>query len=246
MTITLVSVKGSALTIPEFDGNFQDLDGRLEYFETGTGQPGASIVNVTAAGNVITFHMSDATTFSVVIPANVITFRGEWAPDTLYNANDIVVGPEGTPYSKNRYLVLFAHTSEGTTAGFDPGESTGGNDFYALMMPSEIARTQEVTTTTFDPVLIDSQTYNRCSNVSGCVVTIPDDGTVDFPIDTELAFRQGAVSAGVSFVGESTAVAINYPDDSNPTTAVRGAVVQLKKVGANEWDLYGRLQIVTA
>ncbi len=53
MTITLVQVKGSALTIPEFDGNFQDLDGRLEYFETGTGQPGPSIVNVTAAGNII-------------------------------------------------------------------------------------------------------------------------------------------------------------------------------------------------
>ncbi len=243
MPITLVSVKGSALTIPEFDGNFQDLDGRLEYFETGTGQPGASIVNVTAAGNVITFHMSDATTFSVVIPASLITFRGEWAPSTLYAANDIVVGPEATPYSRNLYLVTFAHTSDLT---FDPGEATGGNDFYALMMPSELARSQEITTMTFDPVLLDAQSYNRCTNVSGCVVTVPDDGTVDFPIDTELAFRQCDVSGAVSFVGESTAVDINYPDDSNPNTAVRGAVVQLKKVGANEWDLYGRLELASA
>jgi hypothetical protein len=120
MTITLVAVKGSALTIPEFDGNFEDLNGRLEYFETGTGQPGASIVNVTAAGNVITFHMSDATTFSVVIPANVVAVRGGWAASTLYAANDIVVGPQGTPYSRNRYLVTFAHTSEGSTAGLIP------------------------------------------------------------------------------------------------------------------------------
>ncbi len=243
MTITLVSVKGSALTIPEFDGNFQDLDGRLEYFETGTGQPGASIVNVTAAGNVITFHMSDATTYSVVIEPGLVTFRGEWAASTLYAANDIVSGPQGTLYSRNLYLVTFAHTSDLT---FDPAEATGGNDFYALMMPSELARSKEVSTTTFDPVLLDAQSYNRCTNVSGCVVTIPEDGTVDFPLDTELAFRQCDVSGAVSFVGESTAVGINYPDDSNPNTAVRGAVVQLKKIGANDWDLYGRLQIVTA
>ncbi len=239
MTITLVSVKGSALTIPEFDGNFQDLDGRLEYFETGTGQPGASIVNVTAAGNVITFHMSDATTYSVVIPANVITFRGEWEPSTLYAANDIVVGPEGTPYSRNRYLVTFAHTSD---VAFDPGEATGGNDFYALMMPSELARSQTVTTTTFNPALIDAQSYNRCTNITGCTVTIPDDDTVNFPIDTEMAFRQCSIAGTVTIVGESTAVLVDSPDDCDPSTAVRGAVVQIKKVGANEWDLFGRLQ----
>ncbi len=242
MTITLVSVKGSALTIPEFDGNFQDLDGRLEYFETGTGQPGASIVNVTAAGNVITFHMSDATTFSVVIPANVITFRGEWAASTLYAANDIVVGPEGTPYSRNRYLVTFAHTSDLT---FDPAEATGGNDFYALMMPSELSRSQEITTTTFDPVLIDSQSYNRCTHVTGCTVTIPEDGTVDFPIDTELHFRQCTVGQ-VEFVGESTGVTIDYPLDANPLTGITGAVCTIKKIGANEWDLFGRLELVSA
>ncbi len=242
MTITLVAVKGSALTIPEFDGNFQDLDGRLEYFETGTGQPGASIVNVTAAGNVITFHMSDATTFSVVIPANVVTYRGEWAASTLYAANDIVVGPQGTPYSQNRYLVTFAHTSDLT---FDPAEATGGNDFYALMMPSELARRQTIATATFDPTLIDSQSYNRCTNASGCVVTIPDDGTVDFPIDSELHFRQ-CDDDPVSFVGEATSVTINYADDENPQTAIRGAVCTIKKIGANEWDLFGRLEIASA
>ncbi len=242
MTITLVAVKGSALTIPEFDGNFQDLDGRLEYFETGTGQPGASIVNVTAAGNVITFHMSDATTFSVVIPANVVTFRGEWEASTLYAANDIVVGPQGTPYSRNRYLVTFAHTSDLT---FDPAEATGGNDFYALMMPSELARSQTISTATFDPVLIDSQSYNRCTHASGCVVTIPDDGTVDFPIDTELHFRQCDDDV-VSFIGEATSVTINFADDENPQTAIRGAVCTIKKIGANEWDLFGRLELASA
>ncbi len=243
MTITLVSVKGSALTIPEFDGNFQDLDGRLEYFETGTGQPGASIVNVTAAGNVITFHMSDATTFSVVIPASVLTFRGEWATNTLYNAMDIVVGPEGTLYSKNRYLVNIDHTSDPTT--FDPGENTASQDFYILLMPSELARTQTVTTATFDPSLVEAQSYNRCTNASGCVVTIPDDDTQDFPIDSELHFRQCDDDA-VSFVGESTGVTINYADDENPQTAIRGAVCTIKKIGANEWDLFGRLEIASA
>ncbi len=243
MTITLVSVKGSALTIPEFDGNFQDLDGRLEYFETGTGQPGASIVNVTAAGNVITFHMSDATTYSVVIPANLLLFRGEWAASTIYAANDLVVGPQGTPYSRNLYLVTFAHTSDLT---FDPAEATGGNDFYALMMPSELARSKEVTTTTLDPTLLDAQSYNRCTHASGCTVTIPEDGTVDFPIDTEMAFCQRAVAGVVTIVGESTAVGINYATDSNPNTGVQGAVIQIKKIGANEWDLYGRLELASA
>ncbi len=238
MTITLVSVKGSALTIPEFDGNFQDLDGRLEYFETGTGQPGATIVNVTAAGNVITFHMSDATTFSVAIPPTLLAFRGEWTASTVYNAMDIVVGPQGTLYARNRYLVLLGHTS---ATDFDPGESTASEDLYALLMPSELARSQTVTTATFDPSLVEAQTYNRCTNGSGCVVTIPDDGTIEFPIDTELSFRQCDISGTVSFVGESTAVAINHADDVNPETAVRGAVCQIKKIGANEWDLFGRL-----
>ncbi len=246
MTITLVSVKGAPLSILEFDGNFEDLDGRIEYFETGTGSIGQSVVNVTAAGSTITFHYSDASAFTVTLPPTLLVFRGEWLPNTIYTAMDIVVGPQGTAYSRNRYLVLFGHTSDSSTAGFDPGESTGGHDYYALLMPSELARSQTITTATFDPVLIDAQSYNRCTNVAGCVVTVPDDGTVDFPIDTELAFRQCAFTGAVSFVGESTGVAINPPDDSNPSTAVRGAVVQIKKIGANEWDLYGRLQIVTA
>ncbi len=243
MTITLVTVKGSALTIPEFDGNFQDLDGRLEYFETGTGQPGPSIVNITAAGNIITFHYSDATTYSVTIPPTLLVFRGEWTANTIYNAMDIVVGPEGTLYSRNRYMVLIDHTSD--PVAFDPGENTASQDFYALLMPSELARTQEITTTTFDPVEIDAQSYNRCTNAAGCTVTIPDDGTVAFPIDTELAFCQRGVAA-VSIVGESTAVGINYAIDSNPNTGVVGAVIQIKKVGANEWDLYGRLELASA
>lgn len=242
MTITLVTVKGSALTIPEFDGNFEDLDARLQYFETGTGQPGPSIVNVTAAGNVITFHYSDASAYSVTIPPTLLVFRGEWAASTIYSAMDIVVGPQGTPYSRNRYLVTFGHTSDLT---FDPAESTGGNDFYALLMPSELARRQTIATATFDPALIDSQSYNRCTNASGCVVTIPDDGTVDFPIDSELHFRQCDDDA-VSFVGESTGVTINYPDDQNPQTAIRGAVCTIKKIAANEWDLFGRLELASA
>ncbi len=244
MTITLVTVKGSALTIPEFDGNFQDLDGRLEYFETGTGQPGPSIVNVTSAGNIITFHYSDATTYSVTIPATLLVFRGEWAANTIYNAMDIVVGPQATLYSRNRYLVLIDHTSD--PVAFDPGENTASQDFYALLMPSELARTQTVTTATFDPSLVEAESYNRCTNASGCVVTIPDDGTVAFPIDTELHFRQCDSDSAVSFVGESTAVAINYADDVNPQTAIRGAVCTIKKIGANEWDLFGRLEIASA
>lgn len=245
MTITLVTVKGAPLSIPEFDGNFLDLDGRLQFFETGTGQPAPGIVNITSAGNVLTFHFSDASTMSVTIPPALLVFRDEWQPDTFYNPMDIVVGPQGSPYSRNRYLVIFPHTSVGNTAGdFDPNEATGGNDFYALLMPSELSRTKVVSTNTFDPTLLDAQAYVRCTHVSGCLVTVPDDGTVAFDIDTELFFKQ--VNAGpVSFVGESTAVSIDWPDDQNPTTAIRGAVCQLKKVGPNQWDLFGRLQITT-
>ncbi len=159
---------------------------------------------------------------------------------------DIIVGPQGTLYSRNRYLVLIDHTSVGTTGGdFDPGENTASQDFYALLMPSELARSQTVTTATFDPGLVEAQSYNRCTNIAGCVVTIPEDGTVNFPIDTELHFRQCDASQ-IVFLGESTGVVINTADDESPTTAIRGAVCTIKKIGQNEWDLFGRLEVVSA
>lgn len=246
MTITLVSVKGAPLSIPEFDGNFEDLDGRLQYFETGTGQPQPGIVNITTSGLTFTFHFSDGSTMSASVPPPTMQFRGEWQADTLYNPMDIIVGPQGTAYSRNRYLVLYQHTSIGDSAGdFDPSESTAGQDYYALLMPSELARTQEITTATFDPSMIDAQSFSRCTNAAGCVVTIPDDGTVAFPIDTELHFRQCATGQ-VSFIGENSGIDINYAIDENPQTAIRGAVCTVKKIGVNQWDLFGRLEVATA
>ncbi len=116
-----------------------------------------------------------------------------------------------------------------------------GPDVRALT----VALTQAIVADTFAPSLVDAQSYCRIFSSTGCVVTIPEDGTIDFPIDTELNFYQGD-SGQVSFVGESTAVAINYPQDSNPTTAILGAVATIKKVATNEWDLFGRLELVSA
>ncbi|MEY9829824.1 hypothetical protein ABIA25_001639 [Sinorhizobium fredii] len=54
--------KGSNLTPTEVDENFHDLDERVDALETDPPSP-VEISNITQAGNTITVHMSDGSTF---------------------------------------------------------------------------------------------------------------------------------------------------------------------------------------
>lgn len=112
MPIILRSVKGSNLTPSEVDGNFTDLDVRVDVLETTPPSP-VEISNITQTGGTFTVHMDDGSRFGPFpLPVAAFDFRGDWAATTQYFVNDVfAVAGDGV------YLVETAFES-GTA--FDP------------------------------------------------------------------------------------------------------------------------------
>jgi hypothetical protein len=98
----------------------------------------------------------------------------------------------------------------------------------------------EITTISYAPVLADANRYKRCTNGSGCAVTVPLNADVAFPIDTEITFRQ-ATDGTVSFESATDGPTLNGITGFLNETATRGATVTLKKVATDEWDIIGLL-----
>lgn len=117
--------KGSNLTPAEVDGNFWDHEQRLDSIET---NPPAA-VNIdyfTTSGNQMFAHMTDHSVIGPIeIPVGTWNFRGEWQPDTLYFAFDVVT------FGTAVYLVNSEHTSEGS---FDPSASNSFGYIYNLIL----------------------------------------------------------------------------------------------------------------
>ena len=252
--------QGSDLSATQIDTNFYTLVLAI----AAKAATGAGVATMTVTGgNQLQTRLTDGTYLpAITLPTATFTFRGQWLPDTVYSANDIITEGGST------YLVLLGHTSEGT---FDPGANNGsGLDFYGLLLsnPSEAlptgGSTGEVLTkasgadfdvewspsagpgavqtqsgSTFTPALSDAGTYNRMTNASGCTVLIPDDASVNFPIGTEINFRQ-VNAAFVSFGAVSPAV-LNGVTGYIDETIADGANATIKKVATDEWDLYGLL-----
>lgn len=90
--------------------------------------------------------------------------------------------------------------------------------------------------------------YLRCINASGCAVSVPSDETIAALVETaispdfEVTFRQAAAGP-VQFVPEVTTgsvVTINPAREGyDLSTPYEGAVVTLKRVGPDEYDLIG-------
>jgi hypothetical protein len=79
--------------------------------------------------------------------------------------------------------------------------------------------------------------YFRCTNASGCDITVPTNAAVSIPIGAEFHFRQCG-AADVTIL-EPTGVTVNAKAGSTQSTAELGSVITLKKVAADEWDLFG-------
>lgn len=127
MTITLRSVKGSALTTSELDGNFTDLDGRVNSLELTPPTP-VEIANISISGSLMTVTLDDASFYTLAVPRASLRWRGEWAPSTAYSGYDFFsVDGDGI------YLVLQAHTSDLT---FVSTASDTDGDYYQRMLQS--------------------------------------------------------------------------------------------------------------
>lgn len=122
--------KGSNLAPVEFDLNNWDDETRLTALEQHqTNAVGISGFSQPSPTQFLV-QMDDSTTRGpFTLPTGAWTFRGTWAPSTVYAVNDVVA------YSTSVYIVLVAHTSAST---FDPGATDGmGHNLYGLLFTVE-------------------------------------------------------------------------------------------------------------
>ena len=95
-------------------------------------------------------------------------------------------------------------------------------------------------TASYTLVLEDKGKVVRITSGSGVNLTIPTNAAVAFPIGTVISVRQ--VGAGKINFTPSGGVTVNTPETL--FTRKAGASASLHKVGTNEWDLTGDLELV--
>lgn len=230
--------KGADLTPAEVDTNFYGHDQRIDNLENNPVMP-VEISNINVVGSQLTIALDDGTVYGpYTLPRARMAWRGDWAPSTAYFGNDIFrVAGTGV------YMVNEAHTSGSV---FDPDELDGSADdaLYTLifsLIPS-VSEPETTSAGTYTPVLTDANAYLRFTDAGGTTFDVPDNATVAFPIGTEIHVRQ-ATAGVISFVEGSTAVTINGVAGYANETAGQGAVVTLKKIATDAWDLFGLLAL---
>ncbi len=237
MAIVLRQVKGSPLTIEELDGNFEEVVDRLEAVEELGSDAGRRIdfIEQPTDDTLLVHYVDETTDGPFTLPTRNWNFRGAWAAATSYAIDDVITAESAV------YLVLFAHTSN---AEFDPGDNDGmGHDYYGLLLEvlsAAVSPVIEVSDDTFEPSIAQANSYFRCTHVDGCLVTIPLDDDVAFPISTELHFRQ-CTDNPVVFDEGTFSPTLNGIDGFLNETARMGAQVTIKKIDTDEWDLIGYL-----
>ncbi|WP_444897901.1 hypothetical protein [Microbulbifer sp. SSSA005] len=84
----------------------------------------------------------------------------------------------------------------------------------------------------------DASKYIRFTSAAPVSVIVPDDNTEDWVVGCEIHIRcAGAGGVTISPVSAVTVNTLNSP--GGLTLSVAGATATLKKVGENEWDLFG-------
>ena len=224
--------KGSNLTPAEVDQNFHHADQRLEELEDNP-PTAVSISSIVAVGRNLTIYTTDGTEHGPFeLPQAAFRYRGEWAASASYLEFDIFsYGFDGI------YLVLQDHTAAST---FDAdADNTEGPLYQRVFGPIPGSTVETISSSTHTLQSTNSNRYLRCTNTSGCAVTIPTDATLNFDVGTEVHFRQAA-AGGVTFTG-APGVTINGITGFDNATEVQGAVATVKKVASNTWDLFGLL-----
>lgn len=89
-------------------------------------------------------------------------------------------------------------------------------------------------------VLAQANQYLRSTAGSPITVTVPTNASVAYPLGTEVHIRQAG--AGQVTLAGDTGVTLNAPFEGTLLLAGEGATVTLKKVGADEWDVFGLVE----
>jgi hypothetical protein len=257
--------KGANLVPGEVDGNFYDVAGRLHTIEDNMPAAANGIAFFAVSGNQFYVHMTNGTIQGPYqLPQLAWNFRGPWLPSTNYSVNDVVTANGGTYMvlvnhvsaavfdpgandgaGHNYYGLLLLNPAnvipvdglagqilqKNSDIDYDIGWQT------PTIFPSQ--RLLEAAGTTYALTLNNLASYVRCVNASGCTVTISADATLNFPLSTEISFRQ-CTDSGIVLVAD-TGVTFNIIVGFGSRTARRGAVITAKKIAANNWDVFGLL-----
>lgn len=224
---------GRNLNPVEIDTNFYDHENRIDYLET---HPPAAvgISNIAVSGNQVIFHLADGSSFGPFsLPYATISVRsGLWTAATVYYALDLIE-INGAGF----YLVLQNHTSASI---FDSAATSGGLPLYRLVIPSPVhAPTEDYTSTSYTVAAADAGKYKRSLATSAANVIIVVDR---FSIGQEVHFRQ--VGSGQLTFSGGTGVTLNGVTGFYNKSFGVGAVVTIKCVAPNEYDLFGHLAAV--
>lgn len=241
--ITYRLVKGSNITASEHDASLHNLDDRTTVLEdTAAGLTSVIGAEIDTNGHlIITLSNSDTIDAGPLPdgPSFADLFIGPWPASTQVYKNQLFTAVG------RLYVVLRDHITAST---FDPAANDGGgHDYYNLVLDFTSVTGREISDSTFSPDITDVGTLVRLTSSSTCVVTI--DPSLDWPDWAEIHFRDQTVG-GASFEITSTTAepaTINPQYGSNNVSAGPGSSIGLKKVGStSDWDIWGRLEAVTA
>lgn len=255
--------KGGNLVAGEVDGNFYDVDRRLITIEDNAPEAANGIAFFSVSGSLFYIHMTNGTIQGPFqLPGMRWNFRGVWLPSTVYSVDDVVTA-NGSVYlvlfnhvsgsvfvpgandglGHNYYGQLLTNPENVLPSGGLAGQylTKTSNTSYVVgwqtptIFPSQ--KILEAPDPTYTLTLDNIASYVRCVNGSGCTVTVDVDTTLNFPLGTEVSFRQ-CTNVGVILVA-ATGVIFSVIEGYSAKTARNGAVITAKKIAANKWDVFG-------
>ena len=90
MTLTLRKNKNAPLTIEELDGNFENLDTRLNVFEKQTEKLEIPSEFLVENGTFLIKGSKGSLLGKVPLPSPKLSFKGTWKPEINYTVNDLI------------------------------------------------------------------------------------------------------------------------------------------------------------
>jgi hypothetical protein len=115
-------------------------------------------------------------------------------------------------------------------------------EFGGFEMPRPPARpsvVQNISGVSHNVVLADEFAYFRASNAAGCSLVLDLYSNIEFQVDSEISIRSG--TAGPVVIVPPVGVTLNIPPGFVAQCAQQGAVMTVKNVAVDEWDVFGWL-----